>query len=99
MGRASAVALAGAGRGDGVGRGRAPCCTRSRTGRCARAPMPLWAWGWTMRAEPLVHRCAALLLWAALLTSGCVTLAPQPGAGTSEGPRALSTLREAGEQE
>ncbi|MGZ3459260.1 MAG: hypothetical protein ACXU86_12245, partial [Archangium sp.] len=49
-----------------------------------------------MRAEPLAHRCAALLLWAALLTSGCVTLAPQLGAGTSEGPRALSSLREAG---
>ncbi|MGZ3457479.1 MAG: hypothetical protein ACXU86_03130, partial [Archangium sp.] len=49
-----------------------------------------------MRAEPLAHRWAALLLGAALLTSGCVTLAPQPGAGTSEGPRVLSTLREMG---
>src|SRR4051812_13307496 len=49
-----------------------------------------------MRTEPLAHRWAALLLWAALLSTGCVTLAPQPGAGTSEGPRALSALREMG---
>jgi hypothetical protein len=35
-----------------------------------------------------------MLLGAALLTSGCVTLAPQPGGSYSEGPRALTTLRE-----
>ncbi|HYO54335.1 hypothetical protein [Archangium sp.] len=47
-----------------------------------------------MRAEALPHRWAALLLGAALLTTGCVTLAPQPGGGGAQGPRALSTLRE-----
>ncbi|HYO60137.1 hypothetical protein [Archangium sp.] len=36
-----------------------------------------------MRAEALAHRWAALLLWAALLTTGC-----------SQGPRAMAALRE-----
>ncbi|MGZ3458221.1 MAG: hypothetical protein ACXU86_06890 [Archangium sp.] len=49
-----------------------------------------------MRAEALAHRWAALLLGAALLTGGCVTLAPQPGGRNFESPRALSTLRETG---
>jgi|GEM_PF-4936211 len=40
----------------------------------------------TVRAEALGYRWAALLLGAALLASGCVTLAPRPGAG------ALSTI-------
>ncbi|QRK13851.1 hypothetical protein JQX13_29625 [Archangium violaceum] len=31
-----------------------------------------------------------------LLSTGCVTLAPRQGGSTAEGPRALSTLREAG---
>ncbi|MFY0530472.1 hypothetical protein ACN28I_47310 [Archangium gephyra] len=47
-----------------------------------------------MRGEALSHSWAALLLGAALLTTGCVTLAPRPGGRTSEGPRSLATLRE-----
>ncbi|HYO54989.1 hypothetical protein [Archangium sp.] len=35
-----------------------------------------------------------LLLLSQLLTTGCVTLAPQPGGGGAQGPRALSALRE-----
>ncbi|MFL5353369.1 hypothetical protein [Archangium sp.] len=35
-----------------------------------------------------------MLLAAALLTSGCVTLAPQSGGSDSEGPRARTTLRQ-----
>ena len=49
------------------------------------------------RANPdyyLAHGWVSLLLGAALLTTGCVTLAPQSGGRISEGPRPLSTLRE-----
>src|SRR5690242_4828881 len=47
-----------------------------------------------MRAEALAYRWATLLLGATLLTTGCVTLAPQPDGSGSQGPRALSALRE-----
>ncbi|QRK14116.1 hypothetical protein JQX13_46400 [Archangium violaceum] len=46
-----------------------------------------------MLAETLARRWVALLLGVALLTTGCVTLEPQPGGNSSQGPRALSTLR------
>ncbi|WP_257455799.1 hypothetical protein [Archangium lipolyticum] len=52
--------------------------------------------GWTMRAEARAYPWAAVLLGVVLLTSGCVTLAPQPGGSSSGGPRALSTMRETG---
>ena len=48
-----------------------------------------------MRAEAWAPRWA-VLLGAVLLSTGCVTLAPQPGGPPPEGPRALSMLREAG---
>jgi hypothetical protein len=43
---------------------------------------------------PALHVCAALLLGATLLTSGCVTLAPQPDESTSLGLRTLPALHE-----
>jgi hypothetical protein len=46
-----------------------------------------------MRAEPLACRWAVLLLGGALLTSGCVTLAPSPVGSGAQGPRAMSALR------
>ncbi|HYO73843.1 MAG TPA: hypothetical protein VEU33_48030 [Archangium sp.] len=49
-----------------------------------------------MRAEAWAPRWAALLLGAMLLSTGCVTLGPPQGGNPAEGPRALSTLREAG---
>ncbi|WP_309891582.1 hypothetical protein [Archangium sp.] len=48
-----------------------------------------------MRAEAWAPRWAVLLA-AVLLSTGCVTLAPRQGGSTAEGPRALSTWREAG---
>ncbi|HYO59832.1 hypothetical protein [Archangium sp.] len=47
-----------------------------------------------MHAEALAYRWAALLLGATLLTTGCVTLAPQPDGSGSQDPRTLSALRE-----
>lgn len=44
--------------------------------------------------ERLMASTLRMLLAAALLTSGCVTLAPQPGGSDSEGPRARTTLRQ-----
>jgi len=44
-----------------------------------------------MRTEAPRHRWSALLLGAALLLSGCVSLAPLPGGGGARGPYALSS--------